>query len=79
VSERMRVKIRRGPGWRVKPEAEQIDGKTYTFFEAWLSNKHDPYPGERVWMPCDDKYPGSAPAWIAEGDLERVDDNEEVA
>jgi len=76
---RMRVKIRRGPGWGVKPGAEQIDGRVYVFLQGWMSDDDDPYPGERVWIPSDENYPKFAPAWIAEGDLERVDDNEEGA
>ena len=63
------VKIRR-EGWRpVRPEAEQIDGKTFIFSYAWSMDDTDPYPGEEAWEPRDPTYPKTAPLWIASGDL----------
>ena len=63
------VKIRREYGIKVKPEAEQIDGKTYAFTQGWVMGKDDPYPTETAFIPKDATYPDNAPTWIASGDL----------
>ena len=63
------VKIRRNIGLVVKPEAEQIDGKTYVFRFGWEMTEEDTYPGEIAWIPDDSNYPADAPHWIASGDL----------
>ena len=69
-----RVQIRRYDGRRVKPEAEQIDGKVYLFMRVWTIDFDDPrYPGETAWAPVDVTWPRDAPAWIASGDLEEVE------
>ena len=60
--QRFTVRIRRDIGREVRPEAEQLDGKTYTFT----------YPGEQAWLPRDSTYPVGAPPWIASGDLEET-------
>lgn len=68
---RMTVKIRRDIGRKVKPGAEQMDGKTYWFRFGWLMDDEDPYPGEEAWIAndADENYPADAPVWIASGDL----------
>jgi len=63
------VKIRREIGREVRPEAEQIDGKTYNFTHGWVMNNDDPYPTEIAYIPRDNEYPDEAPTWIASGDL----------
>ena len=63
------VRIRRDIGRGIKPEAEQIDGKTYAFRFGWVMDENDPYPGEEAWLPQDTTYPVEAPCWIARGDL----------
>ena len=64
------VRVRRGIGLEVRPEAEQVDGREFYFLRGWeLPADHSRYPGETAWMPLDDEWPRSAPAWIASGDL----------
>ena len=63
------IRIRRDIGREVRPEAEQIDGKTYAFRFGWRMDADDPYPGEEAWIPHDPAYPTEAPVWIASGDL----------
>lgn len=64
------VRIRRDvPGKLVRPECEQIDGKTYRFLYAWEMDEGDRYPGEIAWEARDDAYPRDCPVWIASGDL----------
>ncbi len=53
----------------VKPEAEEIDGKTYNFTVGWVMNDEDAYPTETAYIPRDPNYPDEAPIWIASGDL----------
>ena len=67
---RFKVKIRRDFIHGVKPEAEQVDGKIFTFVYGWDMDDTDPYPGEVAWCPRDTSYPPDAPHWIASGDLE---------
>ena len=72
---RMQVKLRRGDGWNLKPEAEQLDGKVFDFCSGWEITKDDSsiYAGEHAWVPdLKSGYPLEAPAWIASGDLEPV-------
>ncbi len=64
------VCIRRDLGRAVRPEAEQVDGKTFRFRYAWHMDGGDPYPGEIAWMPDDPAYPRDAPTWQASGDLQ---------
>lgn len=66
---KMTVKIRRELGMEVKPEAEEIDGKTYNFTVGWVMNDEDAYPTETAYTPRDPNYPDEAPIWIASGDL----------
>ena len=63
------VKIRGDLGRGVKPETEQINGKTYRFEIGWVMDKNDPYPGETAYISKDPAYPLEAPCWIASGDL----------
>lgn len=69
-----KVKIRRDLGLPVRPEAEQIDGKSYTFIFGWcMEDELDPtthYASEDAMIPNDPEYPEDAPDWIASGDLE---------
>jgi hypothetical protein len=65
----MTVKIRKELGIKVKPEAEEIDGKTYNFTVGWVMNDEDAYPTETAYIPRDPNYPDEAPIWIASGDL----------
>jgi hypothetical protein len=60
-----KVRLRRGEGWDVKPEAEAMDGKTLRFTFGWIAEPEERYAGERVWIaPL-----GSPVHWLAEGDL----------
>lgn len=66
---RMTVKIRRDHG-EVKPEAEQLDGRTFIFRFGWtLEDDHSRYPNETAWLADDPSWPSDAPCWIASGDL----------
>ena len=70
--ERFTVKIRPVyDGRAIRPNAQQINDKTYNFMLGWVMDDDDPYPGETAWIPRDDTYPKDAPTWIASGDLER--------
>jgi len=65
------VKIRRDLGMSVKPNAEQVDGKTFLFEKLWtMEPDASMYPGEIAWGPRDERWPVDAPGWIASGDLE---------
>lgn len=69
-AKRMTIKVRRDIGKEVKPEVEQVDGKTYWFRPGWLMDENDPYPNEEAWIVNDLTYPlYDAPIWIASGDL----------
>ena len=65
-----RVRIRRGEGWNVRPEAEQVDGNVYLFKYGWEFAPDERYPGEVAWIARDALWPADAPTWIASGDLE---------
>lgn len=69
TTQRFTVRIRRDIDRGVRPEAEQIDGKTYAFRLGWTMGEDDPYPGEKAWIPADPAYPINAPHWLASGDL----------
>ena len=68
-TQRFTVRIRRDIKRAVRPEAEQLDGKTYSFRFGWLMAEDEPHPGEEAWIPHDTAYPIDAPTWIASGDL----------
>ncbi len=75
---RATVRLRRGEGFNVKPEAEQMDGKELMFRPGWEMTREDTsiYVGEWAMcperaMPSDD-WPVDAPGWIATGDLENL-------
>lgn len=72
-TKKMRVKLRRGPGFKVKPEAEQIDGKDFVFRYGWLM-EDGLYKGETAWLPYGITYPAKAPSWLASGDLVNTKD-----
>ena len=64
------VRIRRNIGKRIRPEAEQLEGKTFKFEFGWvMDDGNDPYPSETAWLPSDPAYPVDGPTWIASGDL----------
>lgn len=68
------VRIRRGPGWQVNPEAESIDGGRYLFTRGWKIDDIDCYTGEIAWIPDrGEAWPGNGPGWIASGDLADVE------
>lgn len=69
MKQAMTVNIR--PGWKVRPEALQLQGKTFVFRYGWEITKEDSsiYVGETAMIPADGNYPADAPAWIASGDL----------
>lgn len=75
------VKLRRGDCFKVKPEAEQLDGKVFYFCERWDISSEDttlPIVGEKAMSPrlSDTSYPPDAPVWIASGDLVEVVEEE---
>ncbi len=69
------VRLRRSDEFKVKPNAEQIDGKKFLFEKFWTIDGDDtnlPIAGEFAMVPCKDQgYPEDAPHWIASGDLEK--------
>ena len=72
-SKQYRVKIRRDIP--VKPEAEQLDGKVYWFYEGWeiVESDNRTYAlGELAMIQDDTDYPEDAPQWIESGDLVEV-------
>lgn len=68
------VKLRRGDGWQVKPEAELVDGRRHTFTYGWEIEAEDSsvYVDESAWVPERQDWPAEAPAWIASGDLDEI-------
>ncbi len=74
MTQKFKVHIRRGDGWEVKRNAEEIDGQIYEFIHGWLISNEDSkiYAGETAWIPQDHNYPRNAPIWIASGDLESI-------
>ena len=69
-----RILIRRGSDWKVKKDAEEVDGKVYMFGTGWKITAADSgiYVGETAMIPFDENWPDSAPTWIASGDLVEV-------
>lgn len=67
-----RVKIRRHIGLKVKPEAEQLEGKVFIFRDGWIADADELYAGEKILIPNDFDWPADAPTFIAAGDLEAV-------
>ncbi len=63
------VRIRRGPGWAVKPEAEALEGRTHRFTYGWRIRAPSIYAGEIAWIVAPEGWPEDAPLWIASGDL----------
>lgn len=65
------VRHRRGPRWKVKPEAQAVDGKRHKFIFAGYASESEnsAYFGETAWLAEPRGWPDSAPAWIASGDL----------
>jgi hypothetical protein len=67
------VKIRRGEGWPVKPEAEQLDGRHHLFiYGCKVGDDSDPrYAGETLWVADKEGWPDDCEiVFIASGDLE---------
>lgn len=69
---RFKVVIRRDPRFEIRPEAEQVDGKVFSFIKGWDMDSEDRYPEEVAWIPRDPAWPDDGPCWIASGDLEPV-------
>lgn len=67
------VRIRRGSGWVIKPEAEVIDGLPARFMCAWriTANDSDLYAGEWAMQPLNTTFPWPV-AWVASGDIENL-------
>jgi hypothetical protein len=64
------VKLRRSEKYQVKPNAEQIDGRTFQFVHRFIVDE-GLCKGEAAWMPdYNSDYPPDAPAWVSEKDLE---------
>ncbi len=65
------VNLRRGDGFDVRPESEQIDGMSAVFRPGWLMDDEDTsiYVGEWAMIPRVDGWPEDAPGWVASGDL----------
>ncbi len=72
MSQKFKVKLRRGAGWDVKPTAEQLDGRVYLFTTGFVIDDSSIYEGEMAFIPADENYPKDAPVWIASGDLQAV-------
>lgn len=67
------VRLRRGEGWEVKPEAEGVDGETFIFRAGWLI-EDGMYEGE--WAMLFEK--GGPPEtffWVASGDLDVISED----
>jgi hypothetical protein len=64
-----KVKIRRGDNWKVKPEAEELDGKVFEFKYGWTFDEDEMYAGEYAMQFVDETSPLS---WMASGDLVEV-------
>lgn len=64
------IRIRRGDGWNVRPEAEYWDGRRLRFRAGWIMDEDDTeiYVGEWA-MIAQDVDEDFNPGWIASGDL----------
>ena len=69
MPELFRVKLRRGPGIVISAHVEQVDGKVFLFAELWPLDDDPRYLGELAMQAVDERYPKSAPPWLASGDL----------
>lgn len=67
---RVRVRLRRGGTWKVKPEAEELDGLELVVSCAWFIDSGQ-YTGEYAMMlpPA----PVVPIAWVASGDVELLE------
>jgi len=78
-------RIRRGDGWDVKPEMEPFDGAGLIVSPGWDMGPEDTsiYIGEHAWTvrKINGKVPRggfeNGPAWVATGDLEFVETDDE--
>jgi len=61
-----KIKLRRGEGFKVKKEAECLDGNTYTMEASWMI-EDGMYKGE--WAMMSREFPSGAPSWVASGDV----------
>lgn len=71
---KFKIQIRRNLEADVRPEAELVDGKTFSFTLGWNIGEDDNplYLGEQALIPDREGYPIEAPGWIASGDLVAV-------
>lgn len=69
-SYRVRVKLRRGPEWRLKPGVEAIDGREITVCVQWRITEEDSsiYAGE--WALGSPDLEDVGITWVASGDVE---------
>lgn len=69
------VKLRRGHRFRVRPEAEALEGLRHEFSFGWDIDEADrlQYAGEVAWVPSRDSWPDNAPTWLASGDLVEIE------
>jgi len=69
MKQKLKVNLRQD--WAIKPEAMQLQGKTFDFMRGWeITNSESSfYAGETAMVPVDGDYPIDAPTWIASGDL----------
>jgi len=72
MSQKFRVKLRRGAGWEVKPNAEQLDGKIYLFTTGFVIEDSSIYEGEMAFIPADENYPLGCGAFGLPGDLQNL-------
>lgn len=66
------IKMRRGQGWEIKPEAGGLDGLRVRLMASWRMTKADTsiYVGEFAMTPHDDRSARLLPfTWIASGDI----------
>ena len=67
-----RVCIRRDLGLEIRKEAQDIEGAGFWFEVGWIIEDLKHYAGETAMLPRDERYPPTAPTWIASGDLFRM-------
>lgn len=69
----MKMILRIRAGRPVRSGVKLIDGKCFNFSEGWVMDNTDPYPNEIAMIPNDNRWPQSAPKWIASGDLVKAE------
>lgn len=75
MKKKLKINLRCGEGWEVKPEAEELDGKIYEFREGWTIEEGDSslYVGEKAMLfEIKEGEPRPKIGWVASGDLIEV-------